>query len=54
MDTGSGAHVHFSLWKDGVNITGDALAKNKMSKDFEAFLAGVYHHYPALVHFMTP
>ena len=56
---GIGAHLHLSLLKvDGVsvplNVTGDEFSMFKMSEAFQAFTAGILHHYPALCHFMAP
>lgn len=51
---GNGAHVHLSLWKDGVNISGDSEDEHKTSKVFKDFIAGILHHYPALIHILAP
>jgi glutamine synthetase len=42
---GNGCHLHFSLWRDGANLTGDGAAP---SREGAAFMAGVLRELPAL------
>jgi glutamine synthetase len=42
---GNGCHLHFSLWRDGANLTGEGAAP---SRDGAAFMAGVLRELPAL------
>jgi glutamine synthetase len=42
---GNGCHLHFSLWRDGVNVTGDGAAP---AREGAAFMAGVLRELPAL------
>lgn len=42
---GNGCHLHFSLWRDGTNLTGDGAGP---SQDGAAFMAGVLRELPAL------
>jgi glutamine synthetase len=47
---GNGGHVHFSLWRDGVNLmAGGPASRFGLSSDGEAFSAGVLSHLPALM-----
>jgi glutamine synthetase len=46
---GNGAHLHASLWKDGVNAFADDSGRYGLSKVGYQFLAGVLAHLPALV-----
>jgi glutamine synthetase len=46
---GNGAHLHASLWKDGVNVFADDCGQYGLSKVGHQFLAGVLAHLPALV-----
>lgn len=57
---GNGCHCHFSLWKDGVNITADALLPPTptnyltypaLSSVAKSFLAGVLKHLSAILPF---
>ncbi len=50
---GSGMHLHFSLWKDGCNITGED-GKHALSPQAEQFVAGILHHLPSLTALTTP
>lgn len=45
---GSGTHLNFSLWKDGVNISGDKKSENGISEEASSFVAGILHHLKAL------
>jgi glutamine synthetase len=53
-DQGTGCHCHISIWKGKTNVLGSATGKYKLSKDGEAFLAGIVRHFNALVHFLAP
>jgi glutamine synthetase len=46
---GNGAHLHASLWKDGVNAFADDSGQYGLSKVGYQFLAGVLAHLPGLV-----
>lgn len=52
--TGSGAHLHVSLWQNGRNVTSDSESPRAISADAAAFTAGVLHHLPALMAITTP
>jgi glutamine synthetase len=52
--TGSGCHLHLSLWKGGENILTDYRGKYGLSETGEQFIAGVLHHLPALMAVTTP
>jgi glutamine synthetase len=51
---GSGAHLHFSLWRGDRNRTADPRRPNALSAEARAFIAGVLQHLPALMAFTTP
>lgn len=46
---GQGAHVHFSVWKEGRNLTEGLADASTRDATGAAFVAGVLHHLPALV-----
>jgi glutamine synthetase len=46
---GNGGHVHFSLWRDGVNLFAGGRGPHGMTETGEAFVAGVLAELPALV-----
>jgi glutamine synthetase len=48
---GSGAHLHFSLWKDGKNMFYDPAAANGLSETCRFFIGGVLKHLKALCAF---
>jgi glutamine synthetase len=50
---GNGCHLHFSLWSDGRNITGNE-DSSELSEQAESFVAGVLEHLPALMALTTP
>ncbi|ERN04790.1 hypothetical protein AMTR_s00140p00082700 [Amborella trichopoda] len=56
-DLGSGTHVHLSLWENGKNkfmaVDGTS-TKYGMSNIGESFMAGVFHHLPAIMAFTAP
>ncbi|MED6156349.1 hypothetical protein PIB30_013623 [Stylosanthes scabra] len=55
-DLGSGSHVHLSLWQNGKNVfmAADGSTKHGISKIGEEFMAGVLHHLPSVLAFITP
>lgn len=52
--TGSGCHLHMSLWKDDENILTDPDSQYGISKMGEHFIAGILKHLPALMAVTTP
>ncbi len=53
-DVGNGGHVHFSLWRDGVNLFAGGQGPYGMTDIGEAFVAGVLAELPALVAVGSP
>lgn len=51
---GNGCHIHFSLWKDGVNILQDSEGKYGLSQTGQQFIAGILNHLPSLMAITTP
>lgn len=51
---GSGAHLHLSLWHDGVNLTPVPDGSGKLSTIAGQFIAGILDHLPALMALTTP
>jgi glutamine synthetase len=51
---GNGAHVHFSLWRNGKNCMGNKSTQNQLSLDGESFVAGILKHFDAVFHFLCP
>jgi glutamine synthetase len=51
---GNGGHVHFSLWRDGVNLFAGGQGPYGMTEAGEAFVAGVLAELPALVAVGSP
>jgi len=51
---GNGGHVHFSLWRDGMNLFAGGPGPYGMSETGEAFVAGVLAELPALVAVGSP
>lgn len=51
---GSGAHLHFSLWQDGNNVTSDPDHDEQLSPLAQSFIAGILDHLPALMALTTP
>lgn len=51
---GSGCHLNLSLWRDGKNLTGDASRETRLSREAEAFIAGLLAHLPALCALTIP
>lgn len=52
--TGSGAHLHISLWRNGNNLISDSAHPTTLSSEALAFVAGILHHLPALMAITTP
>lgn len=52
--SGSGCHLHLSLWEDGENILSDPRARYGISERGGQFIAGILHHLPALMAITTP
>jgi len=52
--TGSGCHIHVSLWAKGKNVLADAKGKWKLSERGEGFIAGILDHLPGLMSMTTP
>ena len=52
-EAGSGWHIHFSLWRDGRNLTG-AGSGDGLGVEARAFVSGVHAHLPALLALTTP
>ncbi|MDX2170521.1 MAG: glutamine synthetase family protein [Deltaproteobacteria bacterium] len=50
-EAGSGWHIHFSLWRDGANLTG---AGDGLGAEARAFVSGIHAHLPALLALSTP
>jgi glutamine synthetase len=46
---GNGAHVHLSLWRDGVNLMAGGEGRYGLTAAGEGFAAGVLAHLPALL-----
>lgn len=52
--TGSGMHVHWSLWNDGKSLMASPDQKWGLSQIAESFMAGILTHLPALMATTTP
>ncbi|MDD1726034.1 MAG: glutamine synthetase [Euryarchaeota archaeon] len=52
--TGSGCHLHLSLWQDSTNILSDEEGIYGMSNRARQFIAGIISHLPALMALTTP
>jgi len=52
--TGSGAHLHLSLWADGRNLTTASGEPSGLSARGQHFVAGLLAHLPALTALTTP
>jgi glutamine synthetase len=46
---GNGAHVHLSLWRDGVNLMAGGEGRYGLTADAEGFTAGILSRLPALL-----
>jgi len=45
---GSGTHLNFSLWENGVNVSGNKKSENGISEEASKFVVGILHHLKAL------
>jgi glutamine synthetase len=52
--SGSGCHIHMSLWADGKSIIAEPKAPHKLGERTRAFIAGILHHLPSLMAITTP
>lgn len=52
--TGSGCHLHLSLWQDSTNILSDERGIYGLSNHARQFIAGIVNHLPALMALTTP
>lgn len=53
-EVGNGAHLHFSPWRDGVNLCHGGDGPQGLTREGEAFLAGVLRELPALLAIGAP
>jgi glutamine synthetase len=51
---GSGAHLHWSLWRDERNLTAAEAEPGRLGPETAAFAAGLLAHLPALMAVTTP
>ncbi|WP_329250236.1 glutamine synthetase family protein [Actinoallomurus sp. NBC_01490] len=51
---GNGAHVHLSLWREGVNLMAGGDGRFGLTRDGEAFAAGILSRLPALLAIGAP
>ncbi|MFG2822120.1 glutamine synthetase [Kitasatospora sp. NPDC048365] len=51
---GNGGHLHLSLWRDGRNLGHGGLGPHGLTREAEAFLAGVLAELPALLALGAP
>ncbi|MCS7060212.1 MAG: glutamine synthetase family protein [Anaerolineae bacterium] len=51
---GNGAHLHFSLQRNGHSIVVEPGRLHQLTAEMRAFMAGVLHHLPALMALTTP
>ena len=52
--TGSGCHLHISLWSADKNITPDSKGSWRLSQPGESFIAGILEHLSGLMALTTP
>ncbi len=52
--SGSGCHLHLSVWHDDVNVLSDRAATCELSPLARHFIAGILSHLPALMALTTP
>ncbi|MYV98084.1 glutamine synthetase family protein [Streptomyces sp. SID3343] len=53
-EVGNGAHLHFSPWRDGINLCHGGEGPHGLTREGEAFLAGVLRELPALLAIGAP
>ncbi|MYS80104.1 glutamine synthetase family protein [Embleya scabrispora] len=53
-EVGNGAHLHFSPWRDGMNLCHGGEGPRGLTREGEAFLAGVLRELPALLAIGAP
>ncbi|OPC84956.1 glutamine synthetase [Embleya scabrispora] len=53
-EVGNGAHLHFSPWRDGTNLCHGGEGPQGLTREGEAFLAGVLRELPALLAIGAP
>ena len=53
-ESGSGAHIHISLWKDGKNVFYDENAECGYSELARFFIGGILHHIKSVLAFTSP
>jgi glutamine synthetase len=53
-EVGNGAHLHFSPWRDGINLCHGGDGPQGLTGEGEAFLAGVLRELPALLAIGAP
>ena len=51
---GNGAHLHFSLQRDGRSLVVEPERPHQLTAEMRAFMAGILHHLPALMALTTP
>jgi glutamine synthetase len=51
---GSGCHINFSLWREEVNVSGDAGQSDGIGPEAGAFIAGILDHLKALTAITIP
>jgi glutamine synthetase len=51
---GNGAHLHVSVWRDGVNLLAGGSGPEGLQPDGEAFVAGMLEHLPGLTAIGAP
>lgn len=52
--TGSGCHIHLSLWSKGKNVLADGKGAWNLSEHGRHFIAGILEHLPGLMSMTTP
>ncbi|MET7300899.1 glutamine synthetase family protein [Embleya sp. NPDC005575] len=53
-EVGNGAHLHFSPWRDGMNLCHGGEGPQGLTREGESFLAGVLRELPALLAIGAP
>lgn len=52
--SGTGSHMHISMYKEGKNCFGELGGKWGLSDIGEHFMAGILKYFESLIHFLTP